>query len=152
MPKNATSLNAQGEPTVKSWTSLLLVAGVAAIADVPTPIFAADLSYQSCRRIRLTCRGFEPNWSFTLPGNGTIRFLDPQSPNFPAPLVIQACATGSGSQINITAGAPLNLTATVTQQSCTEPSGQVRPRKITISYQQGAPGPGMQISGTGCCQ
>jgi hypothetical protein len=113
---------------------------VAAIADVPTPTFAADLSYQSCRKIRLTCRGFEPNWSFTLPGNGTIQFVDPQSPNYPAPLVIQACASGSGSQINITAGAPLNLTATVTQQSCTEPSGQVRPRKITISYQQGAPG------------
>lgn len=133
---------------------MLLAAGLAMIA---TAAPAADLG---CARIRLTCASFEPTWSFVLPGNGTIRLRDPQNPNDPAnpgipkTLVTAVCALRtSANQISITTGAPLSFTAVVTQQTCNDASGQVRPRTITYSYRQGAllGSSGPLLSGTACC-
>ena len=132
----------------------LLAAGLAIIAT------AAPAADYACARIKLTCASFEPNWRFVLPGDGTIRFLDPENPNdalnpgVPKPLVTRVCALHtSGNQISITTGAPLSLTATVTQQTCNDASGLVRPRTITYSYRQGAlvNASGPLLSGTACC-
>ena len=125
---------------------------VAAFIGVPLAASAADLP---CDKVKLQCSGFEPNWAFTLPGNGTIRFTDPENPNYQtAPIVIAVCANRlPGQKISIAAGAPLSLSATVTPQQCTEPSGQLRPLSISISFKQGAQtGTPRQVSGTGCCR
>lgn len=131
--------------------NLFIATSLAAFIGVPLAASAADIP---CKKIKLTCSGFEPNWAFTLPGNGTIKFTDPQNPNYQtAPIVIAACAHPlPGNQISITAGAPLVLSATVQTQTCTQPSGQTRPFSIAISYKQGAQSNApMQISGNGCC-
>jgi hypothetical protein len=133
---------------------VLLAAGLVLTA---TAAHAADLR---CPRIKMTCGSFEPSWRFVLPGNGTIRLLDPENPNDPAnpgvplPLVVPVCATPtSGNQISITTGAPLSLTATVTLQTCNDASGLTRPRTIDYSYRQGAlaNSSGPLLSGTACC-
>jgi hypothetical protein len=136
----------------------LLAAGLAIIAT------AAPAADYACARIKLTCASFEPTWSFVLPGNGTIRLRDPENPNNPAnpgipkDLVAPVCALRtSGSQIKITTGAPLSLTATVTRnvpsKLCNDESGELRPWSITYSYRQGAlvNASGRLLSGTACC-
>jgi hypothetical protein len=135
------------------WKPILL-AGVAALICVPTPAPAADLP---CRRIQLECAGFEPSWSFVMPGDGTIQFRDPENANFPTPQVLPVCAYPiPGNRIRITTGAPLLLTATVTMQTCNDESGVAKPRKIAISYKPGSVGGGSglpaQVSGTACCE
>jgi uncharacterized membrane protein len=132
--------------------AMLLAATAVALACAPMAAAGADLP---CKPIRLKCSGFEPNWSFRLLANGTIRFSDPENPNWQTtPLVLPACAMRlAGQMISISAGAPLDLTATVTPQACTEPSGTTRPYSISISYKQGALGSNpMQVTGTGCCR
>ena len=133
---------------------MLLAAGLAMAASAAS---AADLK---CPRIVLKCGSFEPSWSFTMSGNGTIRLLDPENPNdptnpgIPKPLVVPVCAIPvAGNKINITTGAPLSLTATVTQQTCNDASGQPRPQTITYTYRQGAlvNASGPLLSGTACC-
>ena len=132
--------------------TLLAAFGVALAAGLTAPAIAADLG---CDSVRLRCSGFEPNWALRLNANGTLRFTDPENTNGGVPpIVIHACAKRlPGNTISLTAGAPLNLTATITNQTCTDPSGSTRPRSISISYKQGAAGGSnpMQISGTGCC-
>jgi uncharacterized membrane protein len=121
---------------------------------VAMPATAAELGGYNCQRVKLTCAGSEPFWSFRL-NNGTLRFSDAGNTNGGnPPIVIRACATRlPGNKINITAGAPLGLTATVTHQSCGEPSGATSPYSISISYTQGAVGgTPRQVSGTGCCR
>jgi uncharacterized membrane protein len=130
---------------------ILVALGVSLAAFTSMPATAADLG---CHRVKLTCSGFEPNWAFRLNPNSTIRFTDPENANGGVPpIVIPACAKRlPGHKIDITAGAPLGLSATVTQHTCTEPSGQTRPYSIAISYTQGATGSMQhQVSGTGCC-
>jgi hypothetical protein len=136
---------------------MLRVLLAASLAMTATAALAADLG---CARIRLTCASFEPSWRFTMSGNGTIRLFDPENPNDPAnpgipkPIVTPVCAIPtSGNQISITTGAPLSLTATVTQQACNDASGQPKPRTITYSYRQGAlvNASGPLLSGTACC-
>ena len=122
----------------------------AAFALFATAAHAAD----ACIPVKFTCGGFEPNWSLRLPGNNTVRFTDPENPNWQTqPLVLPACAHASGNGYTVTAGAPLNLNATISKQKCTEPSGQKRNWSISISYVQGAAGGTPRpVSGTGCCR
>lgn len=130
--------------------SILVAFGVAVVAGAPASAIAADYG---CTSVRLRCSGFEPNWAFQLNG-GTLKFTDPENTNGGnPPIIIRACAMRlPGNQIGISAGAPLGLSATVTNQTCTDPSGQTRPRSISISYTQGAAGgTATPISGTGCC-
>ena len=122
------------------------------VASAAGPARAADLD---CEPIRLTCSGFEPNWRFELPGDGTIRFTDPENPDWETrPLVVSACARRLATGvIDIVSAAPLNLSATVRQEQCIEPNEEVQPFSIDISFVQGAGG-GMsptQVSGPGCC-
>jgi hypothetical protein len=127
---------------------LLLAAGLAIIAT------AAPAADYGCQRVKFKCSGFEPSWIFRPSGGGHIKFTDPENANGGRPpLVIAACATQlPGNQTSITAGAPLGLSATVTHQTCNEPSGMTRPYSISISYTQGAAGgTPHQVSGTGCC-
>ena len=129
----------------------VLAAGLVTFIVLPDMASAADLP---CQQIQLRCRGFEPSWSFVMSGNGTIRFTDPENPNWQtAPIVIQVCAHHQpGQRIGITAGPPLSLSATVKPQQCTEASGNVRPFFIDISYIQGAQtNMAHQASGNGCC-
>ena len=126
--------------------ALLMFAG----GTAPAP--AADLDCDNT--VKLTCSGFEPNWQFTLPGNGTVEFVDPENPNAAVtPLVVKACVNPIGKDAyRILAGAPLQLEATVTPQSCTEPNDAVKPLTISISFRQGAQGQSpTQVSGPGCC-
>ena len=128
---------------------ILLAAAVVLLAH------AAHAADHSCVPVKFKCGGAEPFWAFVLPGNGTIRFTDPENTNGGTPpLTIPVCAKPlSGGQTSITAGAPLGLTATVTHQTCTEPSGMTRPYTISISYTQGAAGgTPRQVSGPGCCR
>jgi hypothetical protein len=120
----------------------------AAFAMLATIAHAAD----RCMPVKLTCSGFEPNWRFVLSGT-VLRFTDPENPNGGnPPLVLRACAQPQGPGYEISAGAPLDLTATVKRARCTEPSGRPRPYSISISYKQGASGgTPMQVQGTGCC-
>ena len=133
--------------------TILFLFALGAITCVAAPATAAERGGYNCQRVKLVCSGFEPNWRFTL-SNGTLRFTDPENTNFGVPpITISACARrGPGNKISITAGAPLNLSATVTQQSCGEPSGQTQPLSIAISYTQGAVGGTPHpITGGGCC-
>jgi hypothetical protein len=134
----------------RSLTAILTTSVLAASAAVPAR--AADLL---CEPIRLTCSGFEPNWLFELPGDGTIRFTDPENPDWQErPLVVSVCSRRLASGvIDIDAAAPLNLTATVRAEQCIEPNEEVQPFSIEASFVQGAAGgmsPGM-VSGVGCC-
>jgi uncharacterized membrane protein len=126
---------------------MLLAAGLAMIAT------AAQAADHACVPVKLTWAGSEPFWSFRLPGNNTVRFSDPANPNWlTQPLVLPACAHPDGTGYVITAGAPLNLNATVRKQRCVEESERVRRYSISISYRQGASGgTPMQVSGPGCC-
>jgi uncharacterized membrane protein len=126
---------------------ILLAAALAAIAT------AAPAADHACVPVKLTCGGSEPFWSFRLPGNNTVRFSDPANPNWQKqPLVLPACAHPDGSGYVITAGAPLNLNATVRKQRCVEENDRVRRYSISISYVQGADGGTQtQVSGPGCC-
>lgn len=117
-----------------------------------TPVAAADLG---CEPVRLTCGGFEPNWQAELPGDGTIRFTDPENPDWQErPLVVSVCARQmSTGTIEIDSAAPLNFSATVHHEQCVEPNDEVRPFSVEASFIQGAGGgasPGL-VSGVGCC-
>lgn len=130
--------------------ALLMAATLAASADGPAR--AADLD---CEPIRLTCSGFEPNWLFELPGDGTVRFTDPENPDWQErPLVVSVCARRiSADRIDIDSGPPLNLSAVVRHEQCVEPNDEVRPFSVKARFVQGAAGgasPG-QVFGVGCC-
>jgi uncharacterized membrane protein len=132
-------------------SKILAAIGVAVVAGLPASAIAADYG---CTSVRLKCSGFEPNWALRLSAGGTLRFTDPENTNGGVPpIIISACATRlPGNKISVTAGAPLGLSATVTNQTCTDPSGQTRPRSISITYTQGAAGgTATPISGNGCC-
>ena len=122
-------------------------------ASTITSVRAADLD---CEPIRLTCSGFEPNWLLELPGDGTIRFTDPENPDWEQrPLVVSGCVRQlSTGDIEIVSAAPLNLSATVRQEQCIEPNDAVRPFSIEGSFVQGAAGGAnpAQVSGVGCCR
>lgn len=128
------------------------LAVVALAVSAAVPARAADLD---CQPIRLTCSGFEPNWLFELPGDGTIRFTDPENPDWETrPLTVSVCARPlSSGVIEIVSAAPLNLSATVRQEQCVEPNDDVQPFSIDASFVQGAAGGAnpAQVSGVGCC-
>lgn len=122
----------------------------AAFALFATVAQAAD---HACMPIKLTCSGFEPNWRFVL-ANNTLRFTDPENPGWETrPLVVRACAQPQRAGFAISAGAPLDMNATVRRARCIEPSGRRRALSISISYKQGAGGGAnpAQVSGNGCC-
>lgn len=135
------------KPSVSAALSICLLAGATA-----APAAAADLG---CEPIRLTCSGFEPNWMLELPGDGTVRFTDPENPDWEVrPLVVSACArSNAAGTISIHSGAPLNLAATVRHEQCVEPNEEVRPFSIEASFVQGVAGGASpaQVSGVGCC-
>lgn len=135
-------------PCVSTALAITLVAAAAAV-----PARAADLD---CESIRLTCSGFEPNWLFELPGDGTVRFTDPENPDWETrPLTVSVCSRRlANGDIEIVSAAPLDLSATVLAEQCVEPDETVRPLSIDASFVQGAAG-GMspaQVSGPGCCR
>ncbi|HEX2257899.1 MAG TPA: hypothetical protein VHG92_14605 [Afifellaceae bacterium] len=122
------------------------------VASAGTAERAADLD---CQPIRLTCSGFEPNWLFDLRGDGTIRFTDPENPDWESrPLTASVCARQlSSGTIEIVSAAPLNLSSIVRAEQCIEPNEEVRPFSIDASFVQGAAGGAnpAQVSGVGCC-
>ena len=80
-----------------------------------TAAVAADLA---CEPIEITCSGFEPNWRFSLANDGKLSFTDPENPGWETkPLVVKACgARLPNGDIELTAGAPLNLDASITSE------------------------------------
>jgi len=120
------------------------------IAIAPPAARAADLY---CEPVQIKCGGFEPNWNFELTTNNTLKFTDPENPNWQTrPLTIDACARRAGNGYTIEAGSPLDLSARVKRERCVEPNDQVRDYSISIRFNQGAEtGSPRAVSGTGCC-
>lgn len=116
---------------------------------------AADL----CLHMPIQCNGFEPNWQFTTSqdpsGETFISFIDPENPNWQTePLVIESCILqGSPNDFEINTGAPLSLSASITEQNCVEPNEEVFDFSINATFNQGAqtPNPNL-VNGTGCCK
>jgi len=117
--------------------------------------FAADL----CRDVNLHCRGFEPNWQFTVgmdeEGDQVVSFADPENPDWQsAPLIVEACVLAiSPEEIHVTSAGPLDLDAQLISETCVEPDDGVRPISIKARFNQGAgtSNPN-RVSGTGCCK
>ena len=118
-----------------------------------TPVMAADLA---CEPIEITCSGFEPNWRFSLANDGKLSFTDPENPGWETkPLVVKACgARLPNGDIELTAGAPLDLDASITSEHCVEPDDTERPYSVDIKFTQGAGGGAdpRSVTGTGCCR
>jgi hypothetical protein len=117
--------------------------------------FAADL----CRNVNLHCRGFEPNWQFTVgmdeEGDQVVSFADPENPDWQsAPLIVETCVLAiSPEELHVTSAPPLALDAQLISQSCVEPNDEVRPISVTASFNQGAETSNPnRVSGTGCCK
>jgi hypothetical protein len=133
---------------IRSATAALAIA--LALAASPAP--AADL----CVDLALRCNGFEPNWQFTFDPNadGVVRFTDPESPNWETePLSVEGCLLqGSPNDYELNTDAPLSLQAFITEQNCTEPSGETSGFSISATFNQGAlTGNPNRVTGTGCC-
>jgi hypothetical protein len=127
-----------------------LPAAVLVVLTVALPAPAADLD---CAPLALTCAGFEPNWKFELARDGTLRFTDPENPDWQTrPLTLEACARPARNGYTVTADAPLAMTARVTRARCVEPNDAVRDHAVSITFRQGAQGGSPRtVSGTGCC-
>ncbi len=130
--------------------AVLLSAVSSLLAIAPPAARAADIY---CEPIRLNCGGFEPNWNFALTRDNTLKFTDPENPNWQTrPLTIDACARRAGSGYSIEAGAPLDMSAQVRRERCVEPNDRVRDYSISIRFNQGAETSSPRsVSGTGCC-
>lgn len=130
--------------------AFLLSAVFVLAAVAPPAVRAADLY---CEPIQLNCGGFEPNWNFELATDNTLKFTDPENPNWQTrPLTIDACARRAGNGYTIEAGAPLDMSARVRRERCVEPNDQVRAYSISIRFNQGAETSSPRaVSGTGCC-
>jgi len=132
-------------------TPVLLASAAAVLALIAAPPAAAAEVH--CAPVKLTCGGFEPNWNFELAEDGTMKFTDPENPDWQTkPLTVKACAQVATKGFIIKAGAPLDLSANVIQKRCVEPNDKVRPYSISIKFKQGATGSNPHtVSGTGCC-
>ena len=130
--------------------AFLLSAASVLIAVSPPAARAADIY---CVPLQLTCGGFEPNWNFDLARDNTLKFTDPENPDWQTrPVTVDACARRAGSGYSIEAGAPLDMSAQVKRERCVEPNDQVRDYSISIRFNQGAEtGASHHVSGTGCC-
>jgi hypothetical protein len=131
------------------FASLLSAAFIIA-AVVPPAARAADLD---CEPVQIKCGGFEPNWNFELTTDNTLKFTDPENPNWETrPVTVVACARPASGGYTIIAGAPLDLSATIKRERCVEPNDQVRDHSISIRFNQGAETSASHpVSGTGCC-
>jgi len=117
--------------------------------------FAADL----CRDVNLHCRGFEPNWQFTLgmddEGDQVLSFADPENRDWQTrPLIVEACVLAiSPDELHVTSAAPLELDAQLISETCVEPNDEERPISITATFNQGAETSSPnRVSATGCCK
>ena len=116
---------------------------------------AADL----CLDMPVQCNGFEPSWQFTTDADGgggtTIRFIDPENPDWETePLIIESCMLqGSPNDFELSTPEPLSLVASIVEQSCVEPNGDAADFAVTATFNQGAltPNPN-RVDGTGCCK
>ncbi len=122
---------------------------------VAPPALAAD----QCRDVNLHCRGFEPNWQFTLgmddEGDQVLNFADPENPDWQtAPLIVEACVLAiSPEELHVTSAGPLELDAQLISETCVEPNDAERPISITATFNQGAEtGSPNRVSATGCCK
>src|SRR3712207_946880 len=124
-----------------------------ALALAASPAPAADL----CVDLALTCNGFEPNWQFTFDpddNGGTVSFTDPENPNWETePLVAEGCLLqGSPNDYELNSDAPLSLQASITEQTCVEPSGETSGFSVSATFNQGAlTSTPNRVTGTGCC-
>ncbi len=136
-------------------TSVLVAAAMVALPCGlgATATVAADLA---CEPLEITCSGFEPNWQFRVTGDGKLSFTDPENPGWETkPLEVKACGVRlPDGDIELTAGAPLNLGASITPERCVEPNDAERPYSVEIKFTQGAGGGGNPgpVTGTGCCR
>lgn len=131
---------------------VLLASAAAVLALIAAPPLAAAAEVY-CTPVKLSCGGFEPNWNFDLAQDGTMKFTDPENPDWQTkPLTVKACARVATKGFTIEAGAPLDLSANVIHKRCVEPNDKVRPYSISITFKQGAAGNTPRtVSGTGCC-
>ena len=114
----------------------------------------ASAADAACVPISVKCAGFEPNWHFEFLSRSRLVFTDPENPDWQSrPLVVSACArAGAGGQVEISTGAPLDLTARIKENSCIAPNDDVHPFEISIRFRQGAKtSTGRLVKGTGCC-
>jgi len=130
--------------------AFLLSAASVLIAVSPPAARAADLY---CVPLQLTCGGFEPNWNFDLTRDNTLKFTDPENPDWQTrPLTVTACARPARNGYTIRTDAPLELSARVTRGRCVEPNDAVRNYSVSVTFRQGAAGSNPRtVSGTGCC-
>lgn len=132
----------------------LSLCGVLALCLATLLSGGASAADTACVPISLKCAGFEPNWHLEFRGRSKLLFTDPENPDWQSrPLIVSACArTGAGRQVQISAGAPLDLTARVNENACTAPNDDVYPFEISIRFRQGAgTGAGRLVDGVGCC-
>src|SRR3712207_2767240 len=131
----------------------LAAAAFGAALALAAPARAADL----CVDLALQCNGFEPNWQFTFdPGanGGTVSFTDPENPNWETePLVVEGCLLqGSPNDYELNTNEPLSLQASITEQTCVEPSGETSGFSVSATFNQGAlTSTPNRVTGTGCC-
>ena len=130
--------------------AVLLSAASFLLAIAPPAARAADIY---CVPIQLKCGGFEPNWNFDLTSDNTLKFTDPENPDWQTrPLTVEACARPARNGYTIRTGGPLNLSARVRRERCVEPNDQVRNYSVSATFRQGAEGSNPRtVSGTGCC-
>ena len=70
--------------------AVLFLAASFLITTAPPAARAADIY---CVPIQIKCDGFEPNWNFALTTDNTLKFTDPENPDWQTkPLIIEACA------------------------------------------------------------
>jgi hypothetical protein len=139
------------EPAMSHNIRFATAALAAALAFAAAKAPAADL----CVDLALRCNGFEPNWQFTFdPDAGVVDFTDPENPNWETqPLSVEGCMfQGSPNDYELNADAPLSLQASITEQNCTEPSGEISDFSVSATFNQGAlTGNPNRVTGTGCC-
>ena len=134
-------------------TLRLAAAALAAAFALAAPARGADL----CVDLALKCNGFEPNWQFTFDpeaSGGVVSFTDPENPNWETePLVVEGCLLqGSPNDYELNTDAPLSLQASITEQTCVEPSGETSDFSVSATFNQGAlTSTPNRVNGTGCC-